>query len=123
MIQYQDEKSCAESTRSSTDQDRDVLLQELDSSKEQLEILSKRYEQLEAKSKAERKVLVKEVKSLRSSQSELEHELSKALKEKSEAEVVYYSVKLYILFKLLLCQISYFRHLPFFKVAFFVACC
>ncbi|PON89886.1 Phox domain containing protein [Trema orientale] len=81
-----DEKLCAESTKGSTDQDKDILLQELDSSKEQLEILSKRYEELEAKSKADRKVLVKEVKSLRSSQAELEHELSKSLKEKSEAE-------------------------------------
>lgn len=89
MKQYQDKNSCAESTKSSTDQDKDILLRELDSSKQQLEILLKRYEELEAKSKADRKVLVKEVKSLRSSRSELEHELSKLLKEKSEAEVVY----------------------------------
>ncbi|KAM6544489.1 hypothetical protein CsatB_008936 [Cannabis sativa] len=81
-----DEKLCVKSARSSIDLDKDILLQELDSSKEQLEILSKRYEDLEAKSKADRKVLVKEVKSLRNSQSQLEDELSNSLKEKAEAE-------------------------------------
>ncbi|KAL5559776.1 hypothetical protein UlMin_035987 [Ulmus minor] len=70
-----DEKPCAETTTNSTIQDKDILLQELDSSKEQLQKLLKRYEELESKSKADRKVLVKEVKSLRSS-----------LQEKSEVE-------------------------------------
>ncbi|KAK4600748.1 hypothetical protein RGQ29_010394 [Quercus rubra] len=60
--------------------------QELDASKEQLEKLLKRYEELEAKSKADIKVLIKEVKSLRSSQTELKQELSQTHKEKSEAE-------------------------------------
>lgn len=50
--------------------------------------MSKRYEELEAKSKADIKVLIKEVKSLRSSQAELKHELSKSLKDKSESEVM-----------------------------------
>lgn len=72
-------------------------MRELGSSKEQLEILSKQYEELEARSKADRKVLVKEVKSLRSSQAKLEHELSKSLTEKSEAEVIYISLLKYIL--------------------------
>lgn len=82
----QDEKSCAESTNHSTVPETDILLQQLDSSKEQLAILSKQYEELEARSKADRKVLVKEVKSLRNSQAKLEDELSKSLQEKSEAE-------------------------------------
>jgi hypothetical protein len=66
-----------------------MLLQELDASKEQFENLLKRYEELEAKSKADIKVLVKEVKSLRSSQTGLKQELSRMQKEKSEAEVVF----------------------------------
>ncbi|KAF3447099.1 hypothetical protein FNV43_RR12279 [Rhamnella rubrinervis] len=82
----QDEKSCSESTTDSTVKEKDILMQQLDSSKDQLENLLKQYEELEAKSKADRKVLVKEVKSLRSSQTKLENELSKLLKEKYEAE-------------------------------------
>lgn len=87
---YQENKSFADTTKDSTVQEKDIMPQELDPYKEQLENLSKRYEELEAKSKADIKVLVKEVKSLRSSQKELKHELSKSLKEKSEAEVVCY---------------------------------
>ncbi|CAL8105590.1 unnamed protein product [Prunus armeniaca] len=86
----QDNRLCADATKDSTVQEKDIMPQELDPFKEQLENLSKRYEELEAKSKADIKVLVKEVKSLRSSQKELKHELSKSLKEKSEAEVVCY---------------------------------
>ncbi|XP_050268398.1 PX domain-containing protein EREL1-like isoform X2 [Quercus robur] len=82
----QDEKSCTESGKECTVQEKDVLLQELDASKEQHEKLLKRYEELEAKSKADIKVLIKEVKSLRSSQTELKQELSQTHKEKSEAE-------------------------------------
>lgn len=66
-----------------------MLQQELDASKEQLENLQKRYEELEAKSKVEVKVLVKEVKSLRSAQMELKQELSRTQEEKTEAEVVF----------------------------------
>lgn len=94
----QDEKSCTESTTDSTVKEKDMLLHELDSSKDQLENLLKQYEELEAKSKADRKVLVKEVKSLRSSQTKLENELSKSLKEKSEAEVFLYSTSVYSVF-------------------------
>lgn len=64
-----------------------MLLQDLDAAKEQLEFLSKQYGELEAKSKADVKVLVKEVKSLRNSQIELKKELSESIKEKCEAEV------------------------------------
>lgn len=62
----------------------------MDASKEQLEKLLKRYEELEAKSKADIKVLIKEVKSLRSSQTELKQELSQTHKAKSEAEVGFF---------------------------------
>lgn len=69
-----------------------MLLQELDASKEQHEKLLKRYEELEAKSKADIKVLIKEVKSLRSSQTELKQELNQTHKEKSEAEVGFFLI-------------------------------
>ncbi|CAN6583680.1 unnamed protein product [Malus baccata var. baccata] len=85
-LKLKSEQSCAESTKDSSGQEKEILPQELDPYKEQLENLSKRYEELEAKSKADIKVLVKEVKSLRSSQAGLKHELSKSLTEKSEAE-------------------------------------
>ncbi|KAL2346702.1 hypothetical protein Fmac_000702 [Flemingia macrophylla] len=67
-------------------QQNDVLLQNLDATKEQLENLSKQYGELEAKSKADVKVLVKEVKSLRNSQTALKKELSESIKENSEIE-------------------------------------
>ncbi|CAJ1973702.1 unnamed protein product [Sphenostylis stenocarpa] len=67
-------------------QQNDVLLQNSEATKEQLEILSKQYGELEAKSKADIKVLVKEVKSLRNSQTKLKKELSETIKENSETE-------------------------------------
>lgn len=87
-----------------------MLLQELDASKEQLEKLLKRYEELEAKSKADIKVLIKEVKSLRSSQTELKQELSQTHKEKSEAEVVFFfnPLKCILRIKFLLNQVTLF---------------
>ena len=76
-------------TKESIVQQNDVLLENLDATKEQLEILSKQYGELEAKSKADVKVLVKEVKSLRNSQTKLKKELSESIKEHSETEVGY----------------------------------
>ncbi|KAK7351378.1 hypothetical protein VNO77_10781 [Canavalia gladiata] len=73
-------------TKESIVQQNDVLLQNLDATKEQLEILSKQYGELEAKSKADVKVLVKEVKSLRNSQTKLKKELGESIKEKFETE-------------------------------------
>ncbi|KAE9445034.1 hypothetical protein C3L33_23068, partial [Rhododendron williamsianum] len=61
-------------------------LEELDVTKKQLEDVLKRHEELEIKSKADIKVLVKEVKSLRNSQAELKKGLSQSQKEKSDAE-------------------------------------
>ena len=64
------------------------MSKELDARNQQLEDLSRRYEELEAKSKADIKVLVKEVKSLRRSHVELEKELTQSLIDKTEAEVI-----------------------------------
>ncbi|GKU87292.1 hypothetical protein SLEP1_g1716 [Rubroshorea leprosula] len=79
----QSEKPNAEPTEQSAPQEKDVMLH---ATKEQLDSLSRKYEELEAKSKADIKVLIKEVKSLRNSQRELNHELSQTITEKSETE-------------------------------------
>ncbi|KAK6927552.1 Phox homology [Dillenia turbinata] len=70
----------------STIQNSEILLQELNSTKEQLENLMKQHQELEVKSKGDMKVLRREVKALRSSQTELKQELSRSLKEKSDSE-------------------------------------
>ncbi|XP_021886967.1 PX domain-containing protein EREL1 isoform X2 [Carica papaya] len=82
----QDAQSSKEPKEQPTGQEKDVVLQELDLTKQQLENLSRQYEELEAKSKADIKILVKEVKSLRSSQTQLKQELNQSLREKSEAQ-------------------------------------
>ncbi|XP_016649498.1 PREDICTED: uncharacterized protein LOC103328102 isoform X2 [Prunus mume] len=82
----QDAKVHSESTKISIIQENDMLLQELDASRLQLENLQKYHEEFEAKSKTDVKLLVKEVKFLRNSQSELKQELSRLLKEKLEVE-------------------------------------
>ena len=64
------------------------MSKELDARKQQLGDLSRRYNELEAKSKADIKVLVKEVKSLRRSHVELEKKLTQSLTDKTEAEVI-----------------------------------
>ncbi|RVW92045.1 PX domain-containing protein EREX [Vitis vinifera] len=78
----QDEKLLIASTKASIIQENEMLLQELDVAREQFENLQKHQEESEAKSKADIKLLVKEVKSLRGSQSELKQELSQLMKEK-----------------------------------------
>jgi predicted nuclease with TOPRIM domain len=84
----EDGSSHAEPTVQSTISEKHVLSKELDARKQQLEDLSRRYEELEAKSKADMKVLVKEVKSLRRSHVELEKELTHSLTDKTNAEVI-----------------------------------
>lgn len=64
-----------------------MLLQQMDGLRDTFENLRRDHEDLEVKSKAELKVLVKEVKSLRTTQSELRLELSRTVKEKLEMEV------------------------------------
>lgn len=72
-----------------------MLVEELDATKKQLEKLLKQHEELEMKSKSDIKVLVKEIKSLRSSQTQMKQELSRSLKEKSETEVGCFSLDAY----------------------------
>ncbi|XP_052180718.1 PX domain-containing protein EREX isoform X2 [Diospyros lotus] len=84
----QDEKLQLESTKVSIVQENEMLQKELDSAREQIKTLQKHHEDLELKSKADVKLLVKEVKSLRSSQSELKQELSRLMKEKAKIESV-----------------------------------
>ncbi|CAF2031321.1 hypothetical protein Bca4012_080772 [Brassica carinata] len=82
----EDGSSHEEPTEEPTISERDVLWKELDARKQQLGDLSRRYNELEAKSKADIKVLVKEVKSLRRSHVELEKKLTQSLTDKTEAE-------------------------------------
>lgn len=84
----QDGKPHEESTKELIVHESDLAVKELDATKEQLENLRRQYDELEAKSKADIKLLVKEVKSLRSSQKGLTQELSQTLENKSETEVV-----------------------------------
>ncbi|XAR50533.1 Plus-end-directed kinesin ATPase [Bertholletia excelsa] len=89
----QDEKLRMESANMSINKENELLKQELDDAREQIENLQKHHEDLELKSKADVKLLVKEVKSLRSSQSELKQELSRLMKEKLEAERILHKEK------------------------------
>lgn len=63
------------------------MRQELDITKEQLESLLKHREESDLKSKADVKLLVREVKSLRSFQLELKQEVGRLAKERTEFEV------------------------------------
>lgn len=78
----------SESTKISITYENKVLIQQLDVVRKELENLHKHHDDLEAKSKTEIKLLVKEVKSLRNSQAELKQELSGLIKEKLELEVM-----------------------------------
>lgn len=62
---------------------------ELDSARERLKITMKYREEADLKSKSDFKLLVKEVKSLRSSQSELKQEHDRVSKERGELEVIF----------------------------------
>nr|GMD48712.1 Myosin-9 like [Ipomoea batatas] len=75
-----------DSSITNLNQEKDALQQELTATKLQFEDLLKRHQELEVKSRADIKVLIKEVKTLRSSQSELKHQLSESFKEKAETE-------------------------------------
>ncbi|WMV41834.1 hypothetical protein MTR67_035219 [Solanum verrucosum] len=70
-------------------QEKDRVLQELDATKQKLNELQKQHQELEVKSKADVKVLIKEVKSLRGSQADLRKQLNHSLEEKLEAERLY----------------------------------
>lgn len=87
MTLLQDEETALEGSISSSDDRKDALHQELDATKEQLLSVQRNYEELEAKSKADLRVLVKEVKALRNSENNLKMKLSEYLEEKSKFEV------------------------------------
>ncbi|KAK4349191.1 hypothetical protein RND71_031946 [Anisodus tanguticus] len=70
-------------------QEKDRVLQELDATKRKFDEQQKQHQELEVKSKADLKVLVKEVKSLRVSQEDLKQQLNHSLEEKLEVERLY----------------------------------
>lgn len=90
----QDDKQETESPKTSVIEEKDQLLQELDDTKNKLEELLKKHQELEVTSKANVKVLVKEVKSLRSSQAELKQQLNQSLIGQSDAEKLLQQEKL-----------------------------
>ncbi|KAA0058745.1 filamin A-interacting protein 1-like isoform X5 [Cucumis melo var. makuwa] len=81
-----DEQVPTESTIMSILEENKILLQELDGSREQIEYLQKQYEEFVMKPKADFDLFVKEIKSLRGTQSDLRQECSQMMKEKSELE-------------------------------------
>ncbi|XP_010913328.1 PX domain-containing protein EREL1 isoform X3 [Elaeis guineensis] len=89
----QNEKTRAESEKTTAHGEKELLLQELDAKQEVLGTMQKHLEELEKKSKADIKVLVKEVKFLRSSQVELKEMLNQSLREKTELERVVHKEK------------------------------
>ncbi|CAJ1955042.1 unnamed protein product [Sphenostylis stenocarpa] len=82
----EDERLLAESTKASVIQENQMLQQELDVAREQLKNLQNHHDEFEIKSKTDLKVLIKEVKSLRSSELELKQQLSELIKEKLDLE-------------------------------------
>lgn len=84
----QSKKTCVESENTTTNHEKEILNQELCTKQEQISNLERHIEQLEMKSKADIKVLVKEVKFLRNSQEELKKMLNQSTKEKGDLERV-----------------------------------
>ncbi|CAH9146322.1 unnamed protein product [Cuscuta epithymum] len=88
-LKLQQDEINKDSTEVNLYQEKDALRQELAATKLQMEVLMKRYHELEVNSKHDIKVLVKEVKTLRSSQSELKQQLNESSKDKDEIERQY----------------------------------
>lgn len=84
MFVLQGEKAHTETTNQSLVQENQMLLQQIDDLRDKFEDLRKEHEE---RSKAELMVLVKEVKSFRTSQSEPKQELTRTMKEKLEMDV------------------------------------
>ncbi|XP_014501326.1 PX domain-containing protein EREX [Vigna radiata var. radiata] len=82
----EDERLLAESTKASVIQEKQMLQQELDVVREQLKNLLKHHDDFEMKSKTDMKVLIKEVKSLRSGELDLKQQLGELIKEKLDLE-------------------------------------
>lgn len=83
----QNEKTRAKSEITSASGENETLLEELEIKRKEVESLRERLGEVEAKSKADIKVLVKEVKSLRNSQKEMKKVLNQYLEEKTDLEV------------------------------------
>lgn len=84
----QEERVFLDSAKMSLVQENESLQRELDVATDRFEELQKQFEESESKSKLDIKVLAKEIKSLRGSQSELREELSAMTKEKVEIETI-----------------------------------
>ncbi|PWZ07305.1 PX domain-containing protein EREX [Zea mays] len=82
------EKTRAESERTTASGENETLLEELEIKQKEVESLKQQLVEAEAKSKADKKVLVKEVKSLRNSQTEMKKVLNQYLEEKTDLERV-----------------------------------
>lgn len=87
MCLFQSKHTCLEPENTTASCEKDILNQELSTKQEHIAILERHIEQLEMKSKADVKVLVKEVKFLRKSQEELKEMLNQSTKEKGDLEV------------------------------------
>jgi len=83
----QNEKTHAESEITSASGENETLIEELEIKRKEVESLKQRLGEVEAKSKADIKVLVKEVKSLRNSQKDMKKVLNQYLEEKTDLEV------------------------------------
>ncbi|XP_011621232.1 PX domain-containing protein EREL1 isoform X2 [Amborella trichopoda] len=82
----QDEKIHTETANQTASREKEQMQHELDNMRDQLKNLEKDHRELELKAKTDTKVLVKEVKSLRKSQTELKQDLQQSLQAKTELE-------------------------------------
>ncbi|KAE9588008.1 putative Phox domain-containing protein [Lupinus albus] len=93
MKSEEDEKLLAESAKTYVIQEKQMLLQNLDVAREQIEHLMKNHDEFVMKSKTDMKLLITEVNSLRSSQLELKQQLSELMKEKLDVESLHQEEK------------------------------
>uniref|UniRef100_A0A0E0LDW3 PX domain-containing protein n=1 Tax=Oryza punctata TaxID=4537 RepID=A0A0E0LDW3_ORYPU len=84
--QLQNEKTRVQSEKTTASGEKEMLLEELETKRKEVESLQQHLGEVEAKSKADIKVLVKEVKSLRNSQKEMKKVLNQYHEEKTELE-------------------------------------
>ncbi|CAN6201001.1 unnamed protein product [Urochloa humidicola] len=84
----QNNKTHVESEKTSASGENETLLEELEIKRKEVERLKQHLGEVEAKSKADIKVLVKEVKSLRNSQKEMKTVLHQYIEEKTDLERV-----------------------------------
>lgn len=76
-----------QSEKTTASSEKEMLLEELETKRKEVESLQQHIGEFETKSKADIKVLVKEVKSLRNSQKEMKKVLNQYHEEKTELEV------------------------------------